>query len=164
MFNVFVSEHPHGKNAEGGCKAVAVGHGAVGVTDKHKGDARKNRRCGNCRRKNVPLWSVSDGGLGVGVFFSCPHHPAVNAGKEIVDVDAHVGVEFALEKDVDIYSGHEQPEEPEPFIGFVFQIEVDEPDDGADDFDGLHCFAQFGITCLEVWRWIGTPNLRHVKI
>ena len=68
----------------------------------------------------------------------CPHNPAVDAGKEIIDVDAHIGIKFRLVENEDVNHRHDHAEKPQPFVGFVFEIQINEADDGADDFEDLH--------------------------
>lgn len=53
-----------------------------------------------------------------------PPYPPVYAGEEVVDIDAHVGVDFTLEEDPDVQDGHNYPHGPEPFAGLVLQVDV----------------------------------------
>ena len=67
-----------------------------------------------------------------------PHRPAVAAGEEVVDVDPHVGVEACIVVDEDVDRRHHDARGPEPNAGFVFEVEVEQPDERADDFERLH--------------------------
>jgi len=66
-----------------------------------------------------------------------PAIPAVGAGEEVVDVDAHVGVELVDVVDIDVEGGDHHAHWPEPDAGSVFEPEVEQHDPRRYDLDGV---------------------------
>ena len=48
-----------------------------------------------------------------------PDVPTIDTRKEIIDIDAHVGIKLALIKDNYIYQRHHYTHRPQPYIGFI---------------------------------------------
>ncbi len=122
LFHILVCQHPHAEDAEHGGKTIAVGHGTVGIADEDKGDKREDGDADGGKRSRISAGKRGDGHFRfAGVAFR-PFVPTVDAGKKIVDVDAHVGIKLTVIKDEHIDHGHEDAHGPQPFIGFVFEI------------------------------------------
>ena len=63
-----------------------------------------------------------------------PHHITVYRRKEVVDIDAEIGIKAGAIIYVYIYGRHDDADEPHINAGAVFEDEINEADDGADEF------------------------------
>ena len=63
-----------------------------------------------------------------------PRQITVYRRKEIVDVDAEIGIKAGAIIYIYVYGWHDDADEPHINAGAVFQKEINEADDGADEF------------------------------
>lgn len=65
---------------------------------------------------------------------SSPRQITVYRRKEVVDVDAEIGIKAGAIIYIYVYGRHDDADEPHINAGAVFQKEINEADDGADEF------------------------------
>ena len=53
-----------------------------------------------------------------------PHYPAIYAGKEVVDVYGHIGIELALVEYPHVYDRHDYAYRPKPSDCLILEVEI----------------------------------------
>ncbi len=76
--------------------------------------------------------------LGALLQYSAPDEDAVDGHHEVVAADGAVGVDAGGEVDDGVECAHQKAERPEPLVGTVFTDDIEQADDGADDFEDVH--------------------------
>ena len=168
LLPVFLREHPHADDAEGGAEGVEEGHGGLAQQGQEPAEEEGEGGGGQEEPRPEAQGAGGDGAL----FLDCRHlggithrfgivlagrmpalhllpalheaapdEEAVDGDEEVVDADARVGVPADAEVDDGVEGCHQQARRPQPSACLVFAEDEDQADGCTEDVEEVHVFV-----------------------